>query len=79
MSRLGGIFIEYMNVEAVSRLERVFLKYWECRGWVSRLGGVITEFDNVEAVSSWKGFFSNFRNVGAGCRGWEGLLLNLTM
>ena len=42
MSRLGGIFIEYMNVEAVSRLERVFLEYWECRGWVSRLGGVIT-------------------------------------
>ena len=66
MSRLGGIFIEYMNVEAVSRLERVFLKYWECRGWVSRLVGVITEFYNVEAVLRLERVFFEFEK----CRGW---------
>ena len=57
MSRLGGIFNELMNVEAVSRLERVFLEFWECRGWVSRLGGVIAEFDNVEAVLRLERYF----------------------
>ena len=60
MSRLGGIFNELMNVEAVSRLERGFLEFWECRGWVSRLGRVITEFDNVEAVSRLERVFLEF-------------------
>ena len=49
MSRLGGVFTYFMNVEAVSRLERVFLEFLECRGWVSRLGRVFIEFMNVEA------------------------------
>ena len=51
MSRLGRVFTEFMNVEAVSRLERVFLEFLECRGWVSRLGRVFSEFMNEEAVS----------------------------
>ena len=50
-----------MNVEAVSRLERVIFEFQECRGWVSRL----------------ERFFSDFMIVEAGCRGWEGFLLNL--
>ena len=57
---MGRIFYEFMNVKAMLRLERVFLEFWERRGWVSRLGGVITEFDNVEAVSRLERVFLEF-------------------
>ncbi len=60
MSRLEWVFTEFINVEAVSRLERVFLEIFECRGWVSRLGRVFSEFMNEEAVSRLERVFLEF-------------------